>query len=270
MRHLTVQTGWYWDAEFIGYFIAQSEGIYERAGIDVTFLEGGADIIPDEKLLDGGADIAITVRDTTRRFISEGKDLEVIAAQYKTDPLTVLVPDGSTVDTLADLLGLRLAVPEVSKDALLSAFARAGLDRSKVRTTPFEGSMDVLQDGEADAVVGYATTLPLDLQATGTTTREVPLPQSAEDPQQNLIVARRTRSKELDRTIDAWLWASAEGWRKNAVDPTKYPRDLRSAWFAAVARSVEDEIAHNIRQLEFMGDPECYLGTETPTHPSRK
>lgn len=260
--HLVVQTGWYWDAEFVGYFVAVNEGLDSDLGIGVTFLEGGAGITPEEMVLNGTVHVAITVRDTTMRLIEAGADLEVIGAQYPRDPLAVLVPVASPVWSLHDLTGRRVAVPDVSKDGLQQGLARAGVDPSSVPTSAYDGSAEPLTSGEVDGVVGYVTTLPLDLADAGVPTRSILLsPQDDDSFRQNLIVARRSRSAQEAEAIDAWLQASAEGWRRNTKDPSHYPRELRTTWFARTTRSLEDEITHNTRQLEFMGDPESYLCT---------
>ena len=262
---LTVQTGWYWDAEFIGFFIAAHLGLYERAGLEVTFLEGGATIAPEQVLLEDAADVAITVRDTTLSMITTGADLEVIGAQYMADPLAVIIPTYRGITGLHELAGLCIAVPAVSKDGLLRGLERVGVAPDSVHTIDYDGTADVLLAGEADAVVGYTTTLPVDLVEAGLTTHSLLLAPSDGSAPQNLIVTRRSRSGSLSDAVGRWMRASAEGWRHNAADPTRFPEELRSTWFANTTRPVADEITHNIRQLEFMGDPESYLKTHSST-----
>lgn len=263
--HLIVQTGWYWDAEFIGYFVAADEGLYAANGIEVTFLEGGPRVTPEQTVLNGSADVAITVRDTTMAMLADGAELEIVGVQYQADPLAVIVREESRVTSLSDLAGLRVAVPDVSRDGLLQGLVRAGVDSESVVTTSYDGTADALIAGDVDAVVGYVTSLPLDLANAGVLTRSLLLASAADDAPQNLLVAHRARSLELDATIAAWMRASAAGWRRNAHNPTHYPAALRATWFADTSRSVDDEVAHNIRQLEFMGDPERYLHIRSST-----
>lgn len=258
-ERLTIQTGWYWDAEFIGYFIATARGFDALQRIQTTYLEGGPDVTPERTVLNGTADVAITVRDTTLAMIAEGADLEIVGLQYRHDPLAVLVPSGSPVTDLTDLAGCRVAVPEVSRSGLCGALLRAGVDPPSVRMIPFDGAAEMLRTGAVDAVVGYVTTLPLDLADAGVTTRVLPLSAPAGQGGQNLLVARRSRSPQLNARITRWRSAAAQGWRENAIDPARYPRELRATWFAHTGRSLHREIEHNVRQIEFMGDPRRYL-----------
>jgi len=262
---ITVQTGWYWDAEFIGFFVADHEARYAAQGLTVQFLEGGAHVAPEQILLSGEADIAITVRDTTLPMIRAGADLQIVGAQYLSDPLAVLVRTSSTITGLHELGGCTIAVPDVSRDSLMAALRRAGVDISTVHTAPYDGSPDILADGDVNAVVGYVTSLPVDLERAGFSTRPFLLAAPNESSSQNLIVVQRSKEPQLRSMIAAWMDASAQGWRLNTADPARYPRELRHAWFAQTTRSIGDEIIHNRLQLEFMGDPESYLRIRSST-----
>jgi ABC-type nitrate/sulfonate/bicarbonate transport system substrate-binding protein len=258
---LRVQTGWYWDAEFIGYFLADDLGFYRDADLEVRFLEGGPTVNPEARILDGLADIAITVRDTTMALVRDGAPLEVLAAQYRHDPLSVLVGANASATSLADMAGLTIAVPSVSRISFLESLHRAGVDPGDVQTVSFHGSPAQMTAGGVDGVVGYVTSLPLDLARVGVRTRAIPLHALTDDVPQNLIVARAGHSPHLGPALKAWLRASARGWRVNARNPARYPSLLRQTWFSNCARSTDDEIRHNVRQLDFMGDPPNYLRT---------
>ena len=47
----TMQAAWINDAEFMGYFIAIDKGWYTEEGLDLTYLSGGPDVIPESSLL---------------------------------------------------------------------------------------------------------------------------------------------------------------------------------------------------------------------------
>ena len=51
MAKLTLQAAWVNDAEFMGYFIAMDKGFYKAEGLDLTYLSGGPDVIPEASLL---------------------------------------------------------------------------------------------------------------------------------------------------------------------------------------------------------------------------
>lgn len=56
---VTLQLQWFAQGQFAGYYAAVDQGFYEEHGLDVTIVEGGADIVPQTVLADGQADFAI-------------------------------------------------------------------------------------------------------------------------------------------------------------------------------------------------------------------
>lgn len=83
----TMQAAWINDAEFAGYFLGLDKGYYAEAGLDLSYLPGGPDVIPESTIIAGRADLALTTPDTTIRAISEqGAKFKIIGAQYQKNP----------------------------------------------------------------------------------------------------------------------------------------------------------------------------------------
>jgi len=81
---LTMQAAWINDAEFAGYFIGLDQGYYTDAGLDLTYLSGGPDVIPESTIIAGRADLALTTPDTTIKAIADqGAPFKIIGAQYQ-------------------------------------------------------------------------------------------------------------------------------------------------------------------------------------------
>ena len=57
--NVSLQLQWFNQAQFAGYIVAENKGFYAAQGLDVTLLEGGADIVPQQVLAAGQADYAI-------------------------------------------------------------------------------------------------------------------------------------------------------------------------------------------------------------------
>ena len=55
---LTMQAAWINDAEFAGYFLAMDKGYYAAEDLDLTYLSGGPDVIPESTIIAGRADLA--------------------------------------------------------------------------------------------------------------------------------------------------------------------------------------------------------------------
>ena len=58
---LTVQLKWLPQAQFAGYYVAQSKGYYKAEGLDVTIKPGGPDISPVQVIAGNGADVVVNL-----------------------------------------------------------------------------------------------------------------------------------------------------------------------------------------------------------------
>ncbi len=57
---VSLQLQWVTQAQFAGYYAALDDGIYQRYCLDVTILEGGVDIVPQQQLASGAVDFAVS------------------------------------------------------------------------------------------------------------------------------------------------------------------------------------------------------------------
>ena len=87
----TMQAAWINDAEFAGYFLAIDKGYYTAEGLELTYLSGGPDVIPESTIVAGRADLALTTPDTTIKAITEkGAKFKIIGAQYQKNTIGIV------------------------------------------------------------------------------------------------------------------------------------------------------------------------------------
>ena len=92
-RPFTFQAAWINDAEFAGYFVAIDKGYYADEGLDLTYLPGGPDVIPESTLIAGKADLTLTTPDTTiKAIVDQGAPFKIIGAQYQKNPIGIVSP----------------------------------------------------------------------------------------------------------------------------------------------------------------------------------
>src|SRR6218665_1595867 len=87
----TFQASWINDAEFAGYFTAIDKGYYKDEGLDLTYLSGGPDVIPESTIVAGKADLTLTTPDTTiKAIVEQGAPFKIIGAQYQKNPIGIV------------------------------------------------------------------------------------------------------------------------------------------------------------------------------------
>ena len=88
---LSMQAAWINDAEFTGYFVAIDNGYYKDEGLDLTYMSGGPDVIPESSIIAAKADLALTTPDTTvSAIVDQGAKFKIIGTQYQKNPVGII------------------------------------------------------------------------------------------------------------------------------------------------------------------------------------
>ena len=59
LEKVKLQLKWLPQSQFMGYYVAAEKGYYKDEGIDIEILPGGSDIIPEQNVYNGAADIGV-------------------------------------------------------------------------------------------------------------------------------------------------------------------------------------------------------------------
>lgn len=105
---LILQTNWTAQPEQGGYYQAEAEGLFRKAGIDVRIDQGGPGAFPLAKVATGQADFGIGRSDDVILAVQQGLPLVMICAQLEHDPQGIAVHAQSPVRRFEDLNGRTL------------------------------------------------------------------------------------------------------------------------------------------------------------------
>lgn len=263
---LTMQASWINDAEFAGYFTAIDKGYYTDQGIDLTYLPGGPNVIPESTLLAGTADIALTSPDTTVSAIADqGAELVIIGTQYQQNPLGIVSLAASNITGPADLVGKTVAVPDVNRIAFDALLTLNGVDPAAVTVVPYAYDPTPLLSGEVDATLDFVTNVPYTIEQSGGKATSFTLyDHGYKIPNDTIVVSRTTLQTKRDALI-AWLKASRQGWTENLANPATYPPTFADTWFKGTGRTVENEIFFNTAQKPLIESPAGILSMTDQT-----
>jgi NitT/TauT family transport system substrate-binding protein len=130
LEELTVQLKWLPQSQFMGYYVAAAKGYYEEEGIDITILPGGADIIPEQQVYNGVADVGVTWVSTLMKYQEKGWEIVEVAQMFQKSAMLLVSKVATGIETPADLadkkVGSWFGGNEYEIYALLEA---NGLDR---------------------------------------------------------------------------------------------------------------------------------------------
>jgi NitT/TauT family transport system substrate-binding protein len=100
-----LQLQWNNQSQFDGYYAAKDLGYYKDACLDVTILEGGPDVVPQQVLLNGGADYAVSWAPKVLGDIEGGAKLTDIAQIFQKSAPLIVALKSSGITKPADLKG---------------------------------------------------------------------------------------------------------------------------------------------------------------------
>jgi ABC-type nitrate/sulfonate/bicarbonate transport system substrate-binding protein len=257
---MTMQAAWINDAEFMGYFIGIDEGYYAAEGVDLTYLPGGPDVIPESSLVSGRAEVALTTPDTTiKAIVEQGAPFKIIAAQYQKNPIGVVSLANSGITGPKDLIGKTLAVPPVNTISVEAMLKMNDIDPADVRIVPYAYDPTPLVKGEIDASIDFTTNVPYSIKQAGAEPSSFLLyDHGFTIYNDTVVVTEETLATKRDLLV-RWLRASRRGWVTNYEDPEGWPPRFADTWFKGTGRTVANEVFFNLAQRPLMENPDGFL-----------
>jgi len=148
-----LQLQWFTQAQFAGYYDALEKGYYDDQCLNVTIIEGGTDIVPQQVLADGGADFAIAWVPKALASREAGADIVDIAQVFQRSGTTQVSFKSSNITTVADFKGKKVGNWGFGNEwEVFAALTKAGLDPAKdVENVQQDFDMSGLLSGDIDA-----------------------------------------------------------------------------------------------------------------------
>jgi NitT/TauT family transport system substrate-binding protein len=156
---VTLQLKWVTQAQFGGYYAAAEQGYYEDEGLDVEIRPGGPDIVPEQAVLGGQADIGIDWQDNLAATRDQGGEIVNIGQVFTRSGMTEIMWKDTGLDSLEDLKGKKVAVWLAGNEhKLFAALAKSGLDAQKdveIVNQPFDMNLFLNREVDAAAAMTY-------------------------------------------------------------------------------------------------------------------
>jgi ABC-type nitrate/sulfonate/bicarbonate transport system substrate-binding protein len=240
---VTMQAAWVNDAEFIGYFVAMQNGYYKAQDVDMHYLSGGPDVIPESSLLAGKAPLALTAPDTTIKAITaQGAKFKIIGAQFQKTPIGVVSLASNPVSSPKALEGKVLAVPPVNMAEVAGMLRLNGIAKSAVRIVPYQFDPTPLIKGEIDATVDFVTDVPYTIGLAGKKATSFLLYDHGVTLYADTVAVTEEFLAANRPLLTRWLRASRQGWAENFKDPSKYPKLFENSFFKGTGRATDNDV----------------------------
>ncbi|WP_223067560.1 ABC transporter substrate-binding protein [Paenibacillus caui] len=148
-----LQLKWVPQAQFAGYYVALEKGYYEQEGLKVEILPGGPDIVPEQQVAGGSADIGVDWVASLLTSQEQEMPLVQIAQIFQKSGLVLVSKKSAGINSPADLKGKKVGNWMGGNEfEVLALFDKYKLDPNKDLNFTKQGfTMDQFLTGEIDA-----------------------------------------------------------------------------------------------------------------------
>ncbi len=148
-----LQLQWFTQAQFAGYFAAVDQGFYAAQCLDVTIVEGGVDIVPQQQLADGAVDFALSWVPKALASREAGANIVNIAQIFQRSGTLQVSFKDKGITSPADFAGKKIGNWGFGNEfEIFAALTKAGLDpAADVELVQQQFDMAALLAGDIDA-----------------------------------------------------------------------------------------------------------------------
>jgi len=153
LEPMTLQLKWLPQSQFMGYYVAKDKGYYEAEGIDLEILPGGSDIIPEQQVYNGVADVGVTWVSTLMKYQAQGWELQQVSQVFQKSAMLLVSKAETGITSPQDLKGKKVASWFGGNEYEIYALLEAnGIDREKdLEMVQQDFTMNQLLGDEIDA-----------------------------------------------------------------------------------------------------------------------
>src|SRR5262245_828052 len=199
-----------------GFALALQEGIYKKAGLDVTIIKGQGSGVTAQLVASGKADIAYADALAVMQLIAKGAPMKIISTIYQSNPNAVTMLTASGIKSIPQLKGKSVAVPTgQSQTAMIPILFKAnGLSESDVNlvTMPGNAMIASLLQKQVDAMLGSLDNYDLIFRQRGVDIVSLPFADHGVATVSTSIIASDAALAQKGDVVRKFVQPSLEGW----------------------------------------------------------
>jgi NitT/TauT family transport system substrate-binding protein len=222
LRAIRLVLGYQPDVQFAPFYVAQQEGFYADAGLEVTIEHQQA---PDVQRLVADGQAEFGVADATDVMIARtaGIPIRYGSTLYQQFPVALIGAGGDVPAQPVDLAGRTIGTPGrfgSSWHALLAVLDAGGLsaDDVTIREYPQFNQAEGLANGDVDLITGFRNNEPLRLESFGVAWGLLTIDEIAPLPGPGIIVGDELADADPE-LVEAFIGATAAAQAAVIEDP---------------------------------------------------
>ncbi|MBN3763491.1 ABC transporter substrate-binding protein [Burkholderia sp. Ac-20365] len=244
---VTFQLNWVAGGSNAGFAVAQTEGYYKDAGLDVTLVEGNGSATTAQLVATNRAQIAYADAVAVSQLIAKGAPMKVVSTIYQSNPNEVSALKKSGIKSVKELVGKKVGVPSgSSQTTMLPLFLKAnGLSESDVNliNMPMTSMVPTLLQGQVDAILGSIDSYQIQLEAQGAQLNNFRFADYGVPTVSTSIFVNNTYLKDNPDVVKKFIAASLKGWSTALDNPAKAVQSLKKVFPNVSEKTAAAEVA---------------------------
>ncbi|MEE2972642.1 MAG: ABC transporter substrate-binding protein [Planctomycetota bacterium] len=222
-RRLTVQLNWFPEPEFGGLYAALENGHFERHGLQVELIKGGADVPAGQLVASGNTPIAVVSAAQLATLRARGGEATAVFASFQRAPRAVVVRADSPYESLE---AVWKGEGKIMADTGLPwvRWLKDRIGETSLQFVPYGGSLAPFISKDVMAMQAFATAEPVQLQADGVATRVYLVADAGYDPYDVVLAVHDGLLRSEPETVARFTAAVRAGWEDYLRDPASINR----------------------------------------------
>ncbi|MDD3383177.1 MAG: ABC transporter substrate-binding protein [Bacilli bacterium] len=221
-QNISLRLKWINQAQFSGFFIADSKGFYEEKGLNVKIEAGGPNISPIQMVVSGANDFGIVGADQIILAREKGIPIVAIGVIYKETPEALISLKEKNIIVPKDLIGKKIAVIYGNDEVLYNSFlSKQEIDRSILEEVPQIPDVSQLLTNQVDVKMAYEMNDPVLLQIKGKETNIIRFRDYGVDFYADTLFTTEDMIKNHPDIVKKFVKASFKGWDYSINNPNE-------------------------------------------------
>ncbi len=212
---VSLRLKWLDQAQFSGFYLAKSKGLYKEKGLDVTINPGGPEVSPVQMVVSKVDNFGITGADQIILAREKGLPIVALAVIYKDTPVAIGSLKKTNITKPQDLQGKKVGLiygrdEETIYRALL---VKEKVDPKSINEVALLSGLSQLTTGAIDAQILYEINEPILLEQQGFEVNLIKPRDYDINFYADVLFTTEDMIKEHPQEVRSFVKASIEGWK---------------------------------------------------------
>ncbi len=216
---LCFQLDWHLNAQFAGLLLAQQQGWYREAGLDVTFLPIGQEANAINRVVAGTNWMGCAESSVLVSARAAGAPIRAIGTMLQTGPLALICLKSSGNTNLRDLIGKKIGIRTEGLGAFDVILRHDGWRRDQFDIVNKDQTVQQLLDGSCDAIQGYLIDEAVELETKGIPIQTIPYYEHGYNSYSQVYFTSETMLTTHRRELRKFMEVSRRGWQAALLGP---------------------------------------------------